>query len=375
MKIVRVCAAATVMLAVGAGSAHAAITQSSISAPADPYFALVNQDAVVPPTVPVTGTSNGTTGDTVDISCRADGNEVALLADDVPVAANGSFSAPGDLEFVPDNTCYLRAIPDSGDPAGLTRFKGPRMAVSDYEVAAEVVGGPNDGLVYDYDAMANGLRGYWDFGSVSASGVDDGAPYGLPTFDDEADSWNDGARADAFDDDDLRASIVVDGNFAFGPAAAAGLFAGAQDNAGLQPTGFSVTQNAQTGQVMVTETAALVRCPTNTTTPDGLNCGSFSPAGVSWQRTHVVGEGGRQDIVTDRLTSTNGAQHVVDLLVWNDFDEGETGWRFPPHPSEPSRFGDGDLTMKSEMPAAPFTLIADEADDEPDGSLERASQL
>ena len=52
----------------------------------------------------------------MDLVCRADGNDVALLADDVPVAANGSFSAPGDLASVPDNTCDLKAIPDSGDP-------------------------------------------------------------------------------------------------------------------------------------------------------------------------------------------------------------------------------------------------------------------
>jgi hypothetical protein len=367
--IVRICAAATVVLAVGAGSAQAAVTQSNISAPADPYVALINQDPA-PPNVPVSGTSNGTTGDTVDITCWADGSEVALLADDVPVAANGSFSAPGNQVDLPVNTCYLRAIPVSGVSTGLAQFKGPRMVVSDFEVSGEVVGGPNDGLVFDYDATANGLRGYWELNSLSASGIDDGSPYGLPTFDDEAGAWDDGARADAFDDDNLRASIVVDGNFAYGPAAAAGLFAGAEDNAGLQPTVFSVTQNAQTGQVTVTETAALVRCPTNSTVPDGLNCGSFASAGVSWQRTHVVGEGGRQVLVTDRLTSTNGAQHAVDLLLMNDFEESETGWRFPPYTSEPSRFNNGDVTAKSAMPAAPFTLIADEADDEPGDSLE-----
>ena len=243
------------------------------------------------------------------------------------------------------------------------------MVVSDYEVTGEVVGGPNDSLVYDYDATANGLRGYWELRSLSQSGSTTDPPTACRR---STTRRAPGTTARGLTHSTTMISAPrswLTATSPSAPAAAAGLFGGAENNAGLQPTSFSVAQNTQTGQVTG---------PRRRRWPGVRPRPPPRTAQLRLVRIHRRqlaaeprrGRGRAQDVVTDRLRATNGAQHAVDLLLWNDFEEGETGWRFPPYPSEPSRFGDGDLTTKSEMPAAPFTLIADEADDEPDGSLE-----
>jgi hypothetical protein len=368
-RFVAVCA---FIVAFGApSSALAVVTSSEVTAPDDPFFALVDADALGPANLSISGTSDGTTGDVVDLVCTNDGTSTnGTLAVDVPVQANGSFSFTGDLDALSEQTCFLRAVPDETSINSINDFKGPRLAVSTTSVGGEVLGGPNDGLVYDYDIFAAGLAGELNLASLSGGALDDGSPYGMPALDDEAGAWDEGARLLTQDDngDGNRSQIRIDGHNAYAPDGAAHLFGGSDANAGLQPTTYSESLDAATGELTVTESANLVRCPTDVVPPSALSCPSFLATGVRWERELLIRDGALHARVTDTLVSANGAEHDVDVRINNDFEESETGWSLPPF----DRLGryDGNVLEAAELPAAPFSLIAEEADDEPDGSIE-----
>ena len=363
-------AAFTVALAVPS-SAAAVVTGSEVTAPGDPTFRLVDLDDPGPANLTVSGTTDGTTGDVVDLVCTYDGqNSNGTLAADVAVAADGSFSATGDLGALGEQTCFLRAVPDESALNSINDFKGPRLAASTTSVDGEVVGGPNDGLVYDYDIFAAGLAGEFELASLTGGALDDGVPYGMPALDDEGGAWDEGARLFPLDDngDGNRSQIRIDGHNAYAPDGAANLFGGSDANAGLQPTTYSQSLDTATGDLTVTESANLVRCPTDVVPPTALSCASFVATGVRWDRAMLIRDGALHARVTDTLLSADGAAHEVDVRIDNDFEESETGWSLPPF----DRLGryDGNVLEAAELPAAPFSLLAEEADDEPDGSIE-----
>ena len=71
--------------------AGAAVTTSNITSPTDPTYALSDDDS--PNSITISGTSDGTTGDHVDIYCYASPPLHSSAALNVAVQANGSFSA------------------------------------------------------------------------------------------------------------------------------------------------------------------------------------------------------------------------------------------------------------------------------------------
>src|SRR3954447_13042321 len=81
---------------VATASAHSApaivgVTSSHITSPKDLTYLMYDQNT--PNTFAISGTSNGTTGDHEDIMCY-DGNTGSLVAGNVALNANGSFSVP-----------------------------------------------------------------------------------------------------------------------------------------------------------------------------------------------------------------------------------------------------------------------------------------
>src|SRR4051794_36139295 len=105
-----------------AAPAQAAVTASTVSSPSDPHFVLVDFDQPRP-TIMVAGTATGS--GSLDIVCQR-GSDPYVLADGVPVAANGTFALadvplnalPGtQTPTLPGVPCRLRAWPAGTTPA------------------------------------------------------------------------------------------------------------------------------------------------------------------------------------------------------------------------------------------------------------------
>ena len=108
---------------------------ASITSPSDPFFAF---DQGQTQNVTISGTSNGTSGDQVQILCYSDngtdGTVLGTVDNAVSVGADGTFSATvslGALEQGNLDTCRLRAVPapQLAPTTGLSAFTGPRTLV------------------------------------------------------------------------------------------------------------------------------------------------------------------------------------------------------------------------------------------------------
>src|SRR5436190_16354039 len=91
-------------------SAQAAVTSSSITAPTNNRYFLYDYNKQN--TFAISGTTNGTTGDNVDINCYA-GDKTMSVATNVAVNANGTFSVAAAAAKQANlyRVCQLRAIP------------------------------------------------------------------------------------------------------------------------------------------------------------------------------------------------------------------------------------------------------------------------
>src|SRR4051812_38354902 len=107
-------------------SAQAAITLATVTAPTDATYLIFNHDN--PNTFAISGTSNGTTGDHVDLVCTS-GDKRVVVASNVAVNANGSFSVPAaDVQkAVLYRICRLRAVPAGTTPNDQSQYGGPRL--------------------------------------------------------------------------------------------------------------------------------------------------------------------------------------------------------------------------------------------------------
>ena len=312
-------AALAVLIAVGlAGPAGAAITSSTITAPADGTHYLIT-DADPEHDVTVTGTSNGTTGDAVDIRCydRAD-NWYGHTADNIPVAADGSFSTPvsnGD----PYGTCILRAVPhglaSTSDPSP---FSGPTLT-TEWNVTDKVSGGPNDGKAHNFYVLFQGPNAMNDYVSATGGGLYDSrlsyAPGRSSTY-----LWygNGFLVGNEHLSSANRSALQVDGRNAYGPEAAYDLLV---NNPGLPSLTYDANRDTATGVTTIHETDPIVVCPSESPFPaTALSCPHFDSAGVQLERTWVTDDGGRQVHMTDTWRSTDNNAHTLSLhydqLLW-----------------------------------------------------------
>ena len=168
-------AALALTLAAAAG-AQAAVTHSSITSPTDPFFGF---DQGQTQNVTISGTSDGTTGDDVDILCYNDdgstGTAHSTVASDVPVAADGTFTTSVPISDLVYTTvvystgyCRLRAVPSGTAPtSGLSAFAGPRALVGHLLQMIE------DDRLFDYYAESPQLTATADFNSYGSCGLAD----------------------------------------------------------------------------------------------------------------------------------------------------------------------------------------------------------
>jgi hypothetical protein len=304
-------------------SAQAAVTQSSITTPADVTYLLYNRDK--PNTFTVSGTTNGTKGNHVDVNCYA-GDKTTTVASNVVVNANATFSAPAaaDAEANTYRVCQLRAVPAGTTPNPLTPFAGPRLLVGRRQTL-HVSSGKNKGKFYDYYLYFQQLAGGDAYASLGECGLDQGylldANDALTTV-----TWY--CNAALFNREaspGTRSEIRVDGVNAYTPKGAQTINVAA--TSGFPALiGYSYRQNSQTGDAVIHETDAIVKCPSATYPPTNVSCPYFVSTGVTDVRTITQDHDGRVVWITDSFKSTDGKKHTLDLL-WDNYE------RFRPNSS------------------------------------------
>ena len=110
--------------------------------------------------------------------------------------------------------------------------------------------------------------------------------------------------------------MLVDKANAYLPYAAATLFPGSANALGLLASQTSVSTDPSTGNVLIRETENLLRCSPDAATvpPTAQTCTSFTSAGVRLDRVIVQQGDGRQSLVTDTWTATDGRHHEIDVF-------------------------------------------------------------
>lgn len=359
------CAASAALLLTAAPS-FAAVSESRITIPSGPQF-LVDEDAVDDAPFPVSGTSDGTTGDVVDIVCSRNDSR-STVADDVPVAADGTFSTTVDPDAgaFSGRPCFLRAVRDN--PSANANFRGPVIAI--LKVSRETVsGGPNDATVTGWNVQMPGLQGGTEF---NARGINDLRHYG-PSLNDENDpvAGHGVLKLVADTAENTRPALLVDGAPAYTGQLAADLFGGADQVPGLPASTIAVTPLPGGGWT-ITSREPLVGCTGSAFPPTAIDCPTFVPIGVTFQRTYRTTAEADAVEITERFTSTDGAAHAVDLTLESRYDNSENGWLLPGADLVESYRGENRLD-EADLPNGPFRLYAQEVDDEPGGSREEGT--
>lgn len=314
MKLARVRALPVVLFALAGAAlvalpspANAAVTISNITTPVNgAHYTVTAPNQATP--VTVAGTTNGTTGDFVDIRCYYQQNEWKDGPGNIPVQADGTFSTNTGTPGLGYGSCRLRAVPH-GLPGGnpVSAYTGP-VITSEYAYPEKVSSGPNAGKTFDYYLAYQSKYALNDYTSATDGGLWDSR---LSRADGSSSNmlWYGNAylRRDA---DPLRSMLQVDGRNAYGPYGAHSQF---PDNAGFPVLSFSASRNNATGVTTIHETDPIVVCPSEAPFPPTAgSCPHYNSAGVRLERTIVTSDGGRQVQMTDVWRSTDGRQHTVN---------------------------------------------------------------
>jgi len=335
------CAVAAVITSVAAffaaaAPAFATVTTSTVTvtSPAGTY--LLDDEVTPQNTITVTGTSDGTSTDAVDLNCYA-GTGYETLATDVAVASEGSFTFTGSFKSIADETCVLRAVP-TGDgtdyPPGMpSAFTGPTLAISQVE-DNDISGGPNNGDLEAYYLDDSQLSGGFDYDSLGGCTIDDSYTYDPVTFASatldycNAFFWYENGATGAGVAPPTRSELQVDGADAYLAGDIDDLGLPGDDLSGFPSESYSYSIDPTTGNLVLNEVDQVVKCsPGGVFPPTSTSCTSFVPTGVQVTMHIVQGDNGRIATVTQYFSSTDGQTHSVDLLEENDFyapnDDGE----------------------------------------------------
>jgi hypothetical protein len=296
-------------------AAKAAITGSTITTPTDPAYYNASADASTGQTTAtftVSGTTTGSTpGDMVDIDCYAGSATPVVVAANVPLNGDGSFSdTTASLNAIWNTSsaaCRLRAVPAGTTPADPTPFAGPRVAVGVHE-SNTVASGPNTGLQYDYYLWAGQLDGAFDYVSLADCGIYDGYLFD-PTLAFMTTTFY--CNAGLFGNAGTRSELQIDGKDAYAPYAADGINPNAT---GLPAVTYTDTLDPATGNLTIHETDPLVKCTDTTWPPDSTKCATFVPTGVTDNITITQDHDGRVSWFTEKFTGTDSTAHTLDLL-------------------------------------------------------------
>ena len=293
-------------------AAGAAVTATAISAPAtDPSVFVYTEPAGTP--LVVSGTSNGGIG---RLDLRCEGAAAAVVDDNVRPTATGVWTvtlSPASVSKLTPRTCYLHAVPHGNAGTNHSAFPGKRVMFQRSRVTS-VVGGPNNGVPYDFRYWAPQLDGRSIWQSLSNCGLAGAATMTPDTFHYSAPAFP--CAGFVAPNTSGRAGVLVDHGNAYTPYGAATLFPGSANALGLLASQTSVSSDPSTGNVLIRETENLLRCsPDSATLPaTAQTCSSFVSAGVKLDRQIIQQGDGRQALVTDSWSSTDGRHHQVDIF-------------------------------------------------------------
>jgi hypothetical protein len=346
-------------------AAGAAVTATTISEPVtDPsVFVFVEPTGMA---LKVSGTSNGGIG---RLDLRCEGAATPVVDDNVRPTATGVWTttlSTAAVSRLTPRTCFLHAVPHGNAGTNHTAFPGKRIMFQRSRVTA-VVGGPNNGVPFDFRYWGPQLLGRSIWQSVSNCGLAGASTIVPTTFHISASAFPcAGFIAPTVSG---RAGVLVDHVNAYVPAAAALLFNGSASALGLLASQTSVSTDPSTGNVLIRETENLLRCsPDPATVPaTPLTCSSFVAAGVKLDRVIVQQGDGRQALVTDTWSATDGRHHQVDVFYEDRLGGSAPVVSFPwagGFTSYPPGF------TQAPPPTAPFSFFTRSSPSAPDGDVD-----
>jgi hypothetical protein len=363
---------AMLVLALTAAPASAAITSSNVTSPTGTSYQVYDQDS--PNTIAVAGTTNSSSPSTdqVDLQCFYGPGSASHQAIATGVSLNpadGSFSIPNaSLTAVQFHACTLRAVPAGTIPGSLTSFTGPLLATG-HRQSTMVAGGPNDGTTKDFYLYGQQLTAADDYDSYGVCGLCDSdlfdSNFVQTAYTFFGNDWF-GTGDHTSSSGSTRSEVRVDGADAYSPGSAYHVNSGASSGFPALTYGYSV--DPSNGNLTITESDPLVRCPSPTYPPNNTTCPMFISTGVTVHRTITQESDGHLVFITDRYVSTDGQQHNLDLLPENDqsfFQHGLTvAYKFPGESSF-STHAAGDLVS---FPASGPAAIYVNVQGSPDGT-------
>jgi hypothetical protein len=299
-------------LATSVPVASATVTQST--AATSPSFAFEDATLAGPSTRHVTGTTDGTTGDNVDVVCLnlLSGNRVKT---NVAVAADGSVSVDVLESDISSRYCHLGIVPAGTSPVDASAFSGPWVGGGLWRTF-------DDGGVYDFYTEQAHAKAYVDMHSIGYGGL-----YDMLLYDASGNAGDylfyDNAYLDTGYHGDgaggTRPDALVDGQ----PAFASYNAYSANSSASRPGASFTHTVNPDNGDVVITDDEDLLLCA------DGP-CSSFVPSGLRVERTIVQDHDGRMVSIYDEVRNTSGASHSFDFEYEQyQYGSGHNGFRFP----------------------------------------------
>jgi hypothetical protein len=335
-----VVAIGSVPVLVMAAPAIAAVTTSNITTPADGTQLFQNLLTNPNQMITVRGTSDGTTGDSVDIDCYQVIDQMPISVGGytagIAVQIGGGFSASIPEASFPRNTCHLVAVPHGTTPSPGNSYTGPRVAFSRFSTTT-ISSGPNAGRTFFFTFGDATMTAQTYLSSLDGCGSATTLPMG-----DRAVTVSDyvffcaagfhNSNADFGGATDLtRSELDVDGQNAYGSVSAEELFTGSNALSGFPAARVTLNSfDPSTGNAKVMDTEALVKCaPSDVYNPTSAGCTSFASTGVSISRVTQTSHGGRVATQTDTFTSTDRAQHTLDLLYEMDIGSTAAGWELP----------------------------------------------
>jgi hypothetical protein len=388
----RLASVTAVVFAFAAPTAGAAVTQTNITTPAN-HAVIVNNDVTGEPQVTVTGTAPGASdGETINIICTEPAetnpsNPPTLNSSPVAIHNHG-FTYTGSFRPIEDHTCVLRAVPTGTTPANLTPFTGPQIAVDENDAGnvgsvedEAIVGGPNEGALFDYYFYGAQFQGADDYLSISSCGLCDSYAINPTTSALGGDLFFANAELYYRNDAGTRSEIQIDGNNAFASDAAQGLiprtnpttYNGSEDYSNFPSLSVNTTVNPLTGDVSIEEAGSFSHCVGGNPF-DGnathANCSSFEPTGVGYTRHIVQNEDGALVSIYDTFTSTDGAPHQLDLLYFQSVDGSGSGSPAYSFPWISSAFETPAANASITPPPGPASILVKEKAGQADGDEE-----
>jgi Glucodextranase, domain B/PASTA domain len=309
--------------------AHAAITASSITSPANGSELFFNGDngtGAITVRGTVTGATAGAKGDIVCYSVSNTSSKTVVSGVDV---SSGSFAINVSLSPIAGFACRLAMIPAGPVKTGSAAdpFAGPAVSVS------EQFSHSSQGSLFGYAVLSGTLPWSYQFDSlgdcpVTFSFATDPSTLGsFSLFDGNACLLKTSGVGPAAG---TRSALQIDGLNAYAPGAVSTL----ATQPGFEPLSYGTLFSAAHDYVVINETEIPMICdPPATFPPTTTTCPSFHDSGIQVQQLTRLLPGGQVARVTQRFTSVDKRSHAIDALFSQAIQapsSGESpGFQFP----------------------------------------------